>query len=218
MSHAQLVQSLLDHGLFAVLRAPAADGLVELAQALVESGIQFIEIALTTPDGLAVIRRLRAGNDRSIVIGAGTVLDVPTASAAIDAGADFLVSPAFDPHLIEFGRRQGKVTIPGAFTATEILAAWNAGADFVKVFPVDAVGPAYLQAIRRPLPDIRLLATGAIGQDQAAAFLCAGACGLGIGGALTDPAALASRNFQSVAALARRYVEIVREHRSRSCL
>jgi 2-dehydro-3-deoxyphosphogluconate aldolase/(4S)-4-hydroxy-2-oxoglutarate aldolase len=218
MSHAQLVQALLDRGLFAVLRAPAANGLVELAQTLVESGMNFIEIALTTPDGLAVIRRLRDAHGPSVVIGAGTVLDVPTARAAIDAGADFLVSPAFDPSVIELGRLQGKITIPGAFTATEILAAWNAGADFVKVFPVDAVGPAYLQAIRRPLPDIRLLATGAIALDQAAAFLQAGACGLGVGGPLCDPTALATGNFEPVAALARRYVEVVRAHRSRSCL
>lgn len=203
--------------MFAVLRAPTPDGLVELAATLIESGIHFIEVALTTPDGLAVIRRLRAMHGPTVIIGAGTVLDVPTANAAIDAGADFLVSPATDPDVIACGRRHGKVVIPGAFTATEILAAWKAGADFVKVFPVDAVGPAYLQAIRRPLPNIRLLATGAIAVEQAAEFLQAGACGLGVGGSLCDPAALASRDFRGIATLARRYVEITREHRSRPC-
>jgi 2-dehydro-3-deoxyphosphogluconate aldolase/(4S)-4-hydroxy-2-oxoglutarate aldolase len=140
-------------------------------------------------------------------------LDPETARTAILAGAEFIVGPNVNSHVIRLCRRYGKLVFPGAFTPTEVVAAWEAGADVVKVFPSDFVGPGYLKALSGPLPQIRLMPTGGVNLQTAADFLHAGACALGIGGSLIEPKALAARDFARIESLARQFVEIVKKTR-----
>jgi 2-dehydro-3-deoxyphosphogluconate aldolase/(4S)-4-hydroxy-2-oxoglutarate aldolase len=204
---------LLGPGLVAVLRAPDGARLAEAAAALADGGITAVEVTLTVPDALDVIRQVRQRLGDRVLLGAGTILDAETARAAILAGAEFLVAPTLNRDVIRLCKRYGKLALPGAFTPTEILAAWEAGADVVKVFPADVVGPAFFRALRGPLPQVRLMPTGGVDLTTAADFLRAGACCLGVGGQLVEPKALAAGDFRRVADLARQYVEIVRRVR-----
>ena len=148
------------------------------------------------------------------VLGAGTVLDPETARIALLAGAQYLVSPTVNLEVIAMCRRYDNLSMPGALTPTEVLTAWQAGADIVKVFPSDITGPKYLKALHGPLPQIRLMPTGGVNLDTAADFLKAGACALGIGGSLVESKALTDRNLQRIETLARHYVQIVRDTRA----
>jgi 2-dehydro-3-deoxyphosphogluconate aldolase/(4S)-4-hydroxy-2-oxoglutarate aldolase len=213
MSHEQLLREVLDRGLVAILRTASNAGLADAARAIYEAGIRTFEVTLTIPDALGLIRKLRSEMPSDTIIGAGTVLDDSTARLAITAGADFLVSPTFDANVVRTARRYGKLSIPGAFTPTEILAAWEAGADLVKVFPAEVLGPKFFEAVRRPLPQVRMIPTGAIDPEMAAGFLKAGACGVGVGGGLSDGAAIAARRFDGIRSLAAQYVDLVRRHR-----
>jgi 2-dehydro-3-deoxyphosphogluconate aldolase/(4S)-4-hydroxy-2-oxoglutarate aldolase len=143
-------------------------------------------------------------------------LDTETARTALLAGAEFIVSPTVNRKVIQLCRRYDKVVMPGALTPTEVLAAWEAGADIVKVFPSDFTGPGYLKALLGPLPQVRLMPTGGVNLQTAADFLRAGACALGIGGALADPKAIAAKDFAKIESLARQYVEVVRGTRAKT--
>ena len=147
------------------------------------------------------------------MLGAGTVLDPETARAAILAGAEFVVAPNTNPDVIRLCRRYDKLVMPGAFTPTEILAAWEAGADVVKVFPAEVVGPAFFRAMRGPLPQVKLMPTGGVDLTTAAEFLAAGAVCLGVGGQLVEPKAVAAGDFARITDLARQYAAIVQEAR-----
>jgi 2-dehydro-3-deoxyphosphogluconate aldolase/(4S)-4-hydroxy-2-oxoglutarate aldolase len=149
-----------------------------------------------------------------ILLGAGTVLDAQTARIAILAGAEFIVGPTLSTQVIDTCRRYDKLVFPGAFTPTEVLTAWEAGADVVKIFPSDCVGAGYLKALRGPLPQVRMMPTGGVTLETASDFLRAGACALGIGGALVEAKALAGRDFGRIESLARQFIEIVRSVRS----
>jgi 2-dehydro-3-deoxyphosphogluconate aldolase / (4S)-4-hydroxy-2-oxoglutarate aldolase len=146
-------------------------------------------------------------------VGAGTVLDPETARAVLLAGAEYIVAPTVNIDVIRLCQRYGKLVMPGAFTPTEILTAWEAGADIVKVFPADTVGPEFFKAMRGPLPHIRLMATGGVDLATAAAFLHAGACCLGIGSQLVEPEAIAEKNFDRLRELAGQYVDVVKRAR-----
>jgi 2-dehydro-3-deoxyphosphogluconate aldolase/(4S)-4-hydroxy-2-oxoglutarate aldolase len=204
---------MLDAGIVAVVRSPDSQQLVEVAKALADGGVPVMEITFTVPGALDVIRQVRATLGDRVLLGAGTVLDAETARAALLAGAEFIVAPTLNREVIQLCRRYDKVVIPGAFTPTEILTAWEGGADIVKVFPADVGGPSYLKAIRAPLPQIRLMPTGGVDLQTATAFLKAGACCLGIGGQLVEPKAVAERNFDRIRDLARQYVAIVQQAR-----
>jgi 2-dehydro-3-deoxyphosphogluconate aldolase/(4S)-4-hydroxy-2-oxoglutarate aldolase len=171
---------------------------------------------MTVPDALEVVRAVRQKLGGKLLLGAGTVLDPETARAAILAGADFIVAPTLNRECIALARRYSKLVMPGAFTPTEILTAWEAGADIVKVFPADVGGPGYLKAIAGPLPQVRLMPTGGVDLQTAADFLRAGACCLGLGSALVDQQAIARGDFDRLRTLAAQYVSIVREFQSRS--
>jgi 2-dehydro-3-deoxyphosphogluconate aldolase/(4S)-4-hydroxy-2-oxoglutarate aldolase len=149
-----------------------------------------------------------------ILLGAGTVLDPETARAVLLAGAEYIVTPTLNLDVIRLCQRYNKLIMPGAFTPTEMLTAWEAGADIVKVFPAEVVGPAFFKAVRGPLPQVRLMPTGGVDLNTAAAFLRAGACCLGVGGQLVEPKAIADRNFERIRELARQYVAIVKKTRS----
>jgi len=205
---------VLDAGIVAIVRSPDSGQLTEVARALCEGGVNVLEITLTVPDALEVIRNVRAALGDRVLLGAGTVLDTETARAAILAGAEFVVSPTVNLDVIQLCRRYDKLVMPGAFTPTEILTAWQAGADIVKVFPADVGGPAYLKAIRAPLPQVRLMPTGGVDLQTAAEFLKAGACCLGVGSQLVEPKAVAEGNFGRIRELARQYLDIVRRTRS----
>src|SRR5947209_12225075 len=170
MSRETQLQQVLDTGIVAVVRSPDSQQLVEVAQALVEGGVTVLEITMTVPDALDVVRAVRKALGDRILLGAGTILDTETARAALLAGAEFLVAPTLNLDVIRLCQRYDRLVMPGAFTPTEILTAWEAGADIVKVFPADVVGPAFFKAMRGPLPQVRLMPTGGVDLDTAADF------------------------------------------------
>jgi 2-dehydro-3-deoxyphosphogluconate aldolase/(4S)-4-hydroxy-2-oxoglutarate aldolase len=214
MSRDQQLRRILDCGIVAVVRAPDNRRLVEVCQALSEGGVPVVEITMTVPDAIDVIRHVRNELGERVLLGAGTILDPETGRAAMLAGAEFLVAPTVNPDVIRLCRRYDKVVMPGAFTPTEVLTAWEAGADVVKVFPAEVVGPAYFKALRGPLPHVRLMPTGGVDLNTAGEFLRAGACCLGIGGQLVEPKAVASGDFDRLRTLARQYADIVRQART----
>lgn len=216
MTRPTTLQRLLDGGIVAVVRADSGARLVEVLRALHAGGVTAAEITFTVPDALDVIRQARRELGDTMVLGAGTVLDPETARAAILAGAEYIVSPTVNLDVIRLCRRYDKVVLPGAFTPTEVLTAWEAGADIVKIFPADVGGPNYLKALRGPLPQVRMLPTGGVDLNTADAFLQAGACCLGVGSALVDPKDVAAGAFTRVRDLAARYATIVTRFKARA--
>ncbi|HEV3144920.1 MAG TPA: bifunctional 4-hydroxy-2-oxoglutarate aldolase/2-dehydro-3-deoxy-phosphogluconate aldolase [Gemmataceae bacterium] len=215
MSRSKHLQRMLDAGIVTVVRSPDSQQLVEVAKALADGGVTVMEITFTVPNALDVIRQVQQALGEKVLLGAGTVLDPETARAAILAGAEFIVAPTLNLDVIRLCHRYDKLALPGAFSPTEILAAWEAGADIVKVFPADVLGPAFFKAMRGPLPQIRLMPTGGVDLNTAAEFLKAGACCLGIGSQLVEPKAVAAGDFGRIRELAKQYVEIVRRHQGR---
>jgi 2-dehydro-3-deoxyphosphogluconate aldolase/(4S)-4-hydroxy-2-oxoglutarate aldolase len=215
MSKEQQLQQVLDSGIVAVVRSPDGSLLVDVCRALADGGVNVVEITMTVPDALDVVRAVRRQLGDRLLLGAGTILDPETARLALLAGAEYLVCPTVNLDVIRLCQRYDKLVMPGAFTPTEVLAAWEAGADIVKVFPADVLGPPFFKALKGPLPHIRLMPTGGVDLSTAAKFLEAGACCLGIGGQLVEPKAVAERNFDRIRELAARFVTIVREARNR---
>jgi len=213
MSRFNVLSQILDCGIVAVVRSPHAEQLVGVARALAHGGVRAIEITMTVPDAIEVIREVARDLGGEILLGAGTVLDPETARSAILAGAEYVVAPTVNLDVIRMCHRYDKVVMPGAFTPTEVLTAWEAGADVVKVFPADVGGPNYLKALLAPLPQVRLMPTGGVDLNTAAAFLKAGACCLGVGSSLVDNAAVARGDFDHIRDLAQQFIRIVRESR-----
>ncbi|MFQ5732343.1 MAG: bifunctional 4-hydroxy-2-oxoglutarate aldolase/2-dehydro-3-deoxy-phosphogluconate aldolase [Planctomycetaceae bacterium] len=209
------LQRILDTGIVAIIRADDGDGLVDVAEALYEGGIDVLEVTLTVPRVLEVLSQVAKRLGDRVLLGAGTVLDTESTRAALLAGAEFIVSPTVNADVIRLCRRYSKVVMPGAFTPTEVLAAWEAGADFVKVFPADVGGPPYLKALKGPLPHVRLLPTGGVNLDTVGDFLAAGAAAVGLGSALVGKQAVRERHFDDIRELAAQYVQTVREFRHR---
>ena len=200
-------------GVVAVLRADSPDALVDVAQAIARGGIGAIEITMTTPGALDVIGECAKRLEGEILLGAGTVLDPETARAAILAGAEYIVTPTLHPDVITLCRRYDKVIIPGALTPTEILTAWECGADIVKVFPATVVGPRYFKDVKAPLPQIDLMPTGGVNLDNAGDFIRAGACAVAVGSNLVDKTAAAAGEWHVLTDTARNYVDAVRTAR-----
>jgi 2-dehydro-3-deoxyphosphogluconate aldolase/(4S)-4-hydroxy-2-oxoglutarate aldolase len=213
MSKEEQLRRVLDCGIVAVVRSPDSQQLVEVCRALADGGVTVVEITMTVPDALQVLARVRQALGDRVLLGAGTILDAETARAALLTGAEYLVAPNLNLEVIRVCRRYSKLVMPGAFTPTEILTAWEAGADIVKVFPADVLGSAFIKAVRAPLPQVRLMPTGGVDLATAANFLKAGACCLGVGGQLVEPRAVAERNFDRIRELARQYVAIVQQTR-----
>src|SRR5471032_2720725 len=210
MSKEDQLRQVLDCGLVAVVRSQDSQQLVEVVRALADGGVTVVEITMTVPGALDIIKQVRAALGDRVLLGAGTILDSETARAALLAGAEYLVAPTLNLEVIRLCQRYDKLVMPGAFTPTEVLAAWEAGADIVKVFPADVVGPAFFKALRGPLPQVRLMPTGGVDLKTATEFLKAGAVCLGVGGQLVDPKLVAAGDFAKITALAKQYVEIVR--------
>ena len=213
MNKDEQLKFLLDHGLVAIVRLKEPTELLPIAQAIEAGGVRVIEFTMGTPNALDAISRIaREWGDR-ILLGAGTVLDPETGRAAMLAGAQFLVAPNFNPALIDLARRYNKIIVPGAFTPTEILAAWECGADIVKVFPASTGGPQYIKDILGPLPYVRLLPTGGVGLENIPAFIAAGAAAVAVGSNLTDPKLIKANNWTGLTEHARRFAEAVRQAR-----
>jgi len=216
MSRDSTLQRIINGGIVAVVRSETSAALVKVVQSLAVGGVTAAEVTFTVPDAVDVIRQIRRDVGDAVVLGAGTVLDPETARAAILAGAEYIVAPTLNLDVIRLCRRYDKVVMPGAFTPTEVLTAWENGADVVKIFPADVGGPAYLKALRGPLPQIRLMPTGGVDLSTAESFLKAGACCLGVGGALVDPNAIAKGDFARIRDLAAQFAAIVRRARGAS--
>lgn len=214
MSREHDLKRVIDGGIVAVVRFADPRPLVEVVRALAEGGVTVAEVTFTVPNAIDVIREAKRQLGDRVLLGAGTVLDPETARAAFLAGAEFVVAPSLNLDVIRMCRRYDKLVMPGAFTPTEIVTAWEAGADIVKVFPADVVGPAFFKAMRGPLPQVKLMPTGGVDLTTAAEFLKAGAVCLGVGSQLVDPKLVAAGDFARITQLARQYVEIVKQHRS----
>ncbi len=210
MTKLEQMQRIEECGIVAIIRANSSNELIEAAVAIQTGGVDVIEITMTTPDALQVIGEVSARLGNAVLIGVGSVLDAETARAAMLAGAEFVVSPVTKPDIIEICNRYGKAVIPGAFTPTEILYAWETGADYVKVFPSSGVGPSYIKDIKAPLPQIPLIPTGGINVNNAAEFLKAGASALGVGSALVSSDIIDSGNFTVLTERAEKLVAAVK--------
>lgn len=214
MARSKILEQMHQVGLVPVLRAASAEQAVIIADAILAGGVSVLEITMTVPGAIHVIERLANRSDGKLLVGAGTVLDAETARSCILAGAQFVVSPALDVRTIELCRRYSVPVLPGALTPTEIVTAWQAGADVVKVFPCSAVGGAkYLKALQGPLPQIDLIPTGGVSLSTAEEFLAAGAFALGVGSDLVDAKAAVEGRTNVITDNARKYVEIVRKFR-----
>jgi 2-dehydro-3-deoxyphosphogluconate aldolase/(4S)-4-hydroxy-2-oxoglutarate aldolase len=213
MSCTENLQRVLDTGIVAILRAPSSEQLANVARALFEGGIDVIEVTFTVPNALEILAALKKDLGSRVLLGAGTVLDPETARAALLAGAEFLVSPSLNPDVIRLCNRYDKLVMPGAFTPTEILAAWEAGAGIIKVFPSDAVGPSYLKALKGPFPQIRLMPTGGVNLQTLPEFIKAGACAVGVGSSLVEPQAIREGKFDRLRDLAGQYLQVLKTAR-----
>lgn len=214
MNKSEVVQWIKETGVIPVVRADSADEAMRAVYAIKEGGVSVVEITMTVPGALRVIEAVVERYGADVLVGAGTVLDAETARACIQAGAQFVVSPILDLDTIACCHTHNIAVMPGALTPTEVLRAWNAGADFVKVFPANAVGGAsYIKSLHAPLPQIEIVPTGGVSLKTAADFIKAGASALGVGSELVDLKALREGQDRVITERARQFVEIVREAR-----
>lgn len=197
-------ERILDGGVIAIMRAQDSRGLIRAAEAILAGGVQVVEVSLTTAGALEVISAVRKRFEGELLFGAGTVLDAKTAQAAMEGGAQFVVSPTFDPQTVAACRQREVPVIPGAFTPTELLAAWRAGAELVKLFPANLAGPAGVEALLGPLPQLKLVPVGGVDEDNLAEYLRAGAAAVGVGSSLVSQELLDREDFDEITARARR--------------
>jgi len=214
MTKQEVSKRVVEVGIVPVVRASSPKEAMLAAEAVCAGGVPVVEVTMTVPGAVDVIAQLTKSMGSEVLIGAGTVLDAETAQRCLDAGAEFFVSPGFDLETVKFANRVGKLMMAGALTPTEVITAWNAGSDFVKIFPCGTVGGArYIKALKAPLPNIPMIPTGGVNLQTAADFIRAGAAALGIGGELVSAASLKSGDARSITEAARQYVQIVREAR-----
>jgi len=215
MTKQDVLRKIGEVGLVPVVRARSADEAMKVVDAICAGGVPILEITMTVPGAIGVMEQVSRRFGSDVVLGAGTVLDPETARACILAGARFVVSPALNLETIAMCRRYSVAVVPGALTPTEVVTAWTAGADVVKVFPCGAVGGAsYIKSLKAPLPHVELIPTGGVSVKTAADFIKAGSLALGVGADLVDTKAVAEGNAALVTEKAREYVRIVQEARS----
>jgi 2-dehydro-3-deoxyphosphogluconate aldolase / (4S)-4-hydroxy-2-oxoglutarate aldolase len=202
MNKNEVLSALLELKVIAVIRMTDAARISRVIESIERGGVKAIEITMTVPGAVEIIRQVSAHKNPGVLIGAGTVLDAATATAVIEAGADFVVSPVSDFPTIRECARRDVLVAPGAFTPTEIINAWKSGADIVKVFPATSLGPKYFKDLKGPLPHIRLMPTGGVSLENARDFIAAGACCVGIGAALLDPKIIAEDRWDDLTAKA----------------
>ena len=219
MTREEVARKIREIGVVPVVRASSARHAQMAAEAVSSGGIPIAEVTMTVPGAIELIAQLASTIGREVLIGAGTVLDAETAARCLDAGAQFVVSPGFDPATIAFVKGRGVLMMAGALTPTEVIGAWKAGSDFVKIFPCGAMGGAkYIKALKGPLPHVPMIPTGGVNLETAADLIRAGSEALGIGGELVSGAALAAGDTKSITEAARKYVGIVQETRKQISL
>ncbi len=212
-SKSEYLQAMAQNGVVAVIRASSHEQLPEIARALLEGGVVAIEVTMTTPKAIWGIERLADEMGEQAIVGVGAVLDAATARDAIQAGAQFVVSPMFDRDVVATTLRYGKISIPGAFTPTEIVTAASAGADVVKVFPSTALGPGYFKDILAPLPQLRLTPTGGVDLNNVGEWIKAGAVFVGAGSALVSKSAMSKGDWGAITANAKAFTQAVKAAR-----
>lgn len=206
----QNLREMMDGGVVAIVRVESAQEAIEVCGAIARGGVKPIEVTMTVPGAIDVIKEFKSTMKDEVLVGAGTVLDPETARAVILAGAEFIVTPTLNPGVIEVCRRYSKVVIPGAFTPTEILTAWEAGADIVKVFPATVGGPKYLRDIRGPLPQVKLAPTGGVNLENTPDFIRAGAVAVAAGTSLVDKKAVSEGKYALITEKAKQFIEAVK--------
>ncbi len=209
----EALNAIINVGVVAIVRLDSSSQLQAAAKAIQAGGIRAIEFTMTTPGALDMLKEAANNLNETTVLGAGTVLDAETARAAILAGAKFIVAPNLNLDVIATARRYSVAVIPGALTPTEIVTAWDAGADIVKIFPASIGGPELIKALRGPLPQIKMIPTGGVDLQTAAAFIQAGSAGIAVGGNLVNKESIQRGQFDKITNLARQYVEIVSQAR-----
>ncbi|MBN1780238.1 bifunctional 4-hydroxy-2-oxoglutarate aldolase/2-dehydro-3-deoxy-phosphogluconate aldolase [bacterium] len=195
MSRNQILETLLESAVVAIIRMPDAEKLKKIAEAIYAGGVSGIEITMTTPNALNVITELSRSMGDVIQVGVGSVTDRDTARRAVDAGARYIVSPVFKQELIDTAHEHDVPCIPGCFSPTEILTAYEGGADIIKVFPADVLGMAFIKGVKAPMPQLPLMPTGGVTPENAGDWIRAGACAVGVGSALLDKRAIAENDF-----------------------
>ncbi|MGI8744391.1 MAG: bifunctional 4-hydroxy-2-oxoglutarate aldolase/2-dehydro-3-deoxy-phosphogluconate aldolase [Bryobacteraceae bacterium] len=215
MQKASIFSAIVEIGIVPVIRTESAESAIRAIEAVYRGGIRAAEITMTVPGALRALEKVADQFGDEIVLGAGTVLDPETARSCMLAGAQFFVTPSLNIKTIEMAQRYSKVILPGALTPTEVLTAWQAGGDAIKIFPCSAVGGAkYIKALRAPFPHIEMVPTGGVNMETTADFLRAGCCAVGVGGELIDSATIREGHFEVFEERARRFMEIVANTRS----
>ncbi len=207
------LQTITDCGVVAIVRVSNAREAVDVCMAIARGGVKPIEVTMTVPGAIDAIKEFKSAVKEEVLIGAGTVLDPETARACILAGAEFIVSPTLNLEVIKVCRRYSKIIIPGTFTPTEILTAWEAGADIVKVFPASVGGPGYLKDIMGPLPQVKLVPTGGVNLETTPEFIKAGAVAVAAGTSLVNKKAVSEQNWDIITETARKFVAAVKQAR-----
>lgn len=202
-------------GLVPIIRTPSPDDALRAAEAIIEGGIGIAEITLSVPSSIHVMERVAEKFGDKVLLGAGTILDPESCRAALLAGAEFIVTPSLNPHVIEVARRYSKACFPGALTPTEVVLAWQSGADMVKIFPCGPVGgPSYIRALKGPFPQIEFIPTGGVNLETTPEFIKAGAAAVAVGGELVNLKILKEGKLDVVVANARKFIEAVRSARA----
>lgn len=215
MNQTVLLNRLTESGIVAVIRKPQAAQIVPIAEALIAGGVGALEITDDTDGGLEMIQDIKRKFGDRVLVGAGTVLDVKSAQAAIDAGSDFIFSPTLDEQVIKLTKNAGLLSIPGVMTPTEILSAYQAGADILKIFPGGSLGAGYIKELQGPLGHIPMMPTGGVTLGNVAAFICSGAVATGIGGSLVNKQAIEEERYDILRETARQFVNEIQKARGR---
>ncbi|MCB0178938.1 MAG: bifunctional 4-hydroxy-2-oxoglutarate aldolase/2-dehydro-3-deoxy-phosphogluconate aldolase [Anaerolineae bacterium] len=213
MSKHQRLHLIRESGIIAIMRANRSDQLVAAAEAIWAGGVQAIEVTMTTPGALEVIAAATEKFQGQVLFGAGSVLDPETARAAILTGADFVVAPTLNVEVIRLCNRYGVPVMPGCYTPTEALTAWEAGADMIKLFPADALGPKFVKALLAPLPQLEIVPVGGVDLTNAADFIRAGAAALGVGSSLITPSLLDAGDLAELTRRAAAFIDVVKNGR-----
>ncbi|MCZ2152051.1 MAG: bifunctional 4-hydroxy-2-oxoglutarate aldolase/2-dehydro-3-deoxy-phosphogluconate aldolase [Bryobacterales bacterium] len=215
MNKQTILKNILDIGIVPIVRASSYDDALAAVDAIYEGGIRAVEITMTVPGAIQALEKVADKLGDKMTLGAGTVLDPETCRACFLAGAQFIVTPALRLATIEMARRYSKPIMPGALTPTEILTAWEAGADFVKIFPCGNMGgPKYIKALKGPLPQVEMIPTGGVNLETAGEFLKAGAAAVAVGGELVDAKSLKEKTFGVITGRARQYLDVIAKARA----
>jgi 2-dehydro-3-deoxyphosphogluconate aldolase/(4S)-4-hydroxy-2-oxoglutarate aldolase len=215
MKRDAILSAIIDIGIVPVVRTESAEGAIQAIDAIYRGGIRVAEITMTVPGALRALEKVADKFGDQILLGAGTVLDPETARACMLAGAEFIVTPSLNPATIEIAKRYSKVIMPGALTPTEVVTAWQAGGDVIKVFPCSAVGGAkYIKSLRAPFPQIEMIPTGGVNLETIGDFLRAGACAVAVGGELIDGANIRAGRYDVFEERAKQFLEVIRATRA----